>query len=78
MADLCKFKVNLIYRVSPRTVRTKLRNPVSKNKQNKRILKETFVCRWSWHRWVWRMFLCMPVEARDLELELEVVVNCLL
>lgn len=34
--DIYEFKVSLIYRVNSRTIRTKQRNPDSKNKQAKR------------------------------------------
>ena len=37
-ANLCEFKVNLVYRVSSRTARPTQRNPVSKN-QNKIKIK---------------------------------------
>jgi hypothetical protein len=40
LADLCKIKASLVYRVSSRTARATQRNPVSKNQKKKRKEKK--------------------------------------
>ena len=38
--ELCEFKASLVYRVSSRTVRVTQRNPVLKNKNNNKKMRQ--------------------------------------
>ena len=51
-ADLCEFRVSLLYGVSSRTAKVTQRNPVSRNQRGEKKRRSTFTCI-DWYNIVW-------------------------